>query len=124
MPIRGIRGATTATANTRDAILDATCELLETLVKMNEVCAEDIASAVFSVTPDLDAAFPASAARGLGWTHVSLLDVSAPRVSKDLARCIRVLIHWNTERAQKDVVHVYLRDARTLRPDLAKDQEQ
>ncbi len=124
MPIRGIRGATTATANTRDAILDATCELLETLVKMNEVCAEDIASAVFSVTPDLDAAFPASAARGLGWTHVPLLDVSAPRVSKDLARCIRVLIHWNTERAQKDVVHVYLRDARTLRPDLAKDQEQ
>jgi chorismate mutase len=122
MPIRGIRGATTANGNTRDDILDATCELLETLVKMNGVCVEDIASVIFTMTPDLDAAFPASAARALGWTHVPLLDVSAPRVSKDLGRCIRVLIHWNTDRAQKDISHAYLRDARNLRPDLAKDQ--
>ncbi len=123
MPIRGIRGATTATANTRDAILDATCELLETLVKMNDICVEDIASVIFTVTPDLDAAFPASAARSLGWTHVPLLDVAAPRVSNDLARCIRVLIYWNTDRAQQDISHVYLRDARRLRPDLAKDEQ-
>ncbi len=123
MPIRGIRGATTATTNTRDAILDATCELLETLVRMNDICVEDIASVIFTVTPDLDAAFPASAARSLGWTHVPLLDVAAPRVSNDLARCIRVLIYWNTDRAQQDISHVYLRDARRLRPDLAKDEQ-
>ncbi len=123
MPIRGIRGATTAATNTRDAILDATCELLETLVRMNDICVEDIASVIFTVTPDLDAAFPASAARSLGWTHVPLLDVAAPRVSNDLARCIRVLIYWNTDRAQQDISHVYLRDARRLRPDLAKDEQ-
>ncbi len=123
MPIRGIRGATTTSANTRDAILDATCELLETLVKMNDICVEDIASVIFTITPDLDAAFPASAARALGWTHVPLLDLAAPRVSNDLARCIRVLIHWNTDRTQKDIAHAYLRDARNLRPDLAKDQQ-
>jgi chorismate mutase len=123
MPIRGIRGATTASANTREAILDATCELLEALVKMNGVCVEDIASVIFTLTPDLDAAFPASAARAIGWTHVPLLDLSAPRVGNDLARCIRVLVHWNTDCAQMDIKHVYLRDARNLRPDLAKDQQ-
>ena len=122
MPIRGIRGATTATTNTSDAIMDATRELLQTIVKINDICADDVASAIFTLTPDLDAAFPASAARALGWTHVSLLDTSAPDVEKDLPRCIRVLIHWNTKRAQQDISHVYLHDARTLRPDLAKDK--
>ncbi len=123
MPIRGIRGATTASANTRDAILNATCELLERLVQVNDVCVEDVASATFTMTPDLDAAFPASAARSLGWTHVPLLDLAAPLVCNDLARCIRVLIHWNTDRTQQDINHVYLRNARTLRPDLAKDEQ-
>lgn len=123
MPIRGIRGATTASANTRDAILDATGELLERLVQVNDVCVEDVASATFTMTHDLDAAFPASAARLLGWTHVPLLDLAAPLVGNDLARCIRVLIYWNTDRAQQDIHHVYLRNARTLRPDLAKDEQ-
>ena len=118
MPTRGIRGATTATANTRDAIFDTTRELLDAIVRANDVCVDDIASAVFTVTPDLDAAFPASAARSQGWDHVPLLDVCAPHVPNDLPHCIRVLIHWNTERAQKEIVHVYLREAKKLRPDL------
>jgi chorismate mutase len=121
MPIRGIRGATTANANTRDAILDATRELLETMVKTNFINFDDIASAIFTMTSDLDAAFPASAARSLGWTHVPLLDACAPRVPNDLPRCIRVLIHWNNERAQNEIAHVYLREARALRPDLAQE---
>lgn len=118
MPTRGIRGAITADANTHDAILDATRELVQEIVRANNVRIEDIASAVFTVTPDLDAAFPASAARSLGWDHVPLIDVCSPHVPKAMARCIRVLIHWNTEKTQKDIVHVYLREARKLRPDL------
>ncbi len=124
MPLRGIRGAITATANTRDAILDATRELLEEIVRANEICVQDIASVIFTITPDLDAAFPAAAARARGWTHVPLLDVSAPRVVNDLPRCIRVMIHWNTDRAQKEIAHVYLGDARNLRPDLVNGSEQ
>lgn len=121
MTTRGIRGATTAAANTREAILDATRELVQEIVRVNNVCIDDIASAVFSVTPDLDAAFPASAARSLGWDHVSLLDVCEPHVPKALPLCIRVLLHWNTERPQKEILHVYLRAARKLRPDLVKE---
>jgi len=124
MPLRGIRGAITATTNTRDAISEATRELLEQIMRVNAIGVDDIASATFTVTPDLDAAFPASAARALGWDHVPLLDVCAPHVPNALPLCIRVLIHWNTDRAQKDIVHVYLREARTLRPDLVKESGQ
>jgi chorismate mutase len=118
MPRRGIRGAITTATNTRDAILEATRELLDAIVNANDICVDDLASAIFTVTPDLDAAFPARAARDLGWDHVALLDVCAPRVPDDLPRCIRVLIHWNTDRAQKEIVHVYLHEAKKLRPDL------
>jgi len=121
MPIRGIRGAITATANTRDAIAEATRELLEQIMRENAIGASDIASAIFTVTPDLDAAFPASAARALGWDQVPLLDVCAPHVPNALPRCIRVLIHWNTDRAQSEIKHVYLREAKKLRPDLVKE---
>lgn len=121
MPIRGIRGAITSRANTRDAIAEATRELLEQIMRENAIGANDIASAIFTVTPDLDAAFPAGAARTLGWTHVALLDVCAPHVPYALPRCIRVLIHWNTDRAQHEIKHVYLRDAKKLRPDLVKE---
>lgn len=115
---RGLRGATTASENSAEAILDATRELLTGLIATNQLDANDIASAIFTLTPDLDAAFPARAARELGWSQVALLDMAAPRVPGDIARCIRVLIHWNTERLARELVHVYLRDARTLRPDL------
>jgi chorismate mutase len=116
MPLRGIRGATTASANTRDAILDATRELLDALVRANDLRADDIASIYFTMTPDLDAAFPAAAVRGLGWQAVAALDAQAPRVINDLPRCIRVLIHWDTG-GTRDIRHVYLRDAQALRPD-------
>ena len=119
MLTRGIRGAITAHANTRDAIFDATRELLDAIVRANQVCVDDIASVIFTVTPDIDAAFPAGAARTLGWDRVPLLDERAPHVPSDLPRCIRVLVHWNTDRAQHEITHVYLRDAQKLRPDLA-----
>jgi chorismate mutase len=117
MTVRGIRGATTADANTRESILGATRELLAAIVKANDLNVADLASIYFTVTPDLDAAFPARAARDLGWNDTALLDAQAPRVVGDLPRCIRVLIHWNTDRAASDIAHVYLRDAKTLRPD-------
>jgi chorismate mutase len=119
MAIRGIRGATTASANNREAILNATRELLEAIVRANDLDVDDIASVYFAVTPDLDAAFPAAAARLMGWNDVALLDAQAPRVPGDMPRCIRVLIHWNTHRTQSEIRHVYLRDARALRPDRA-----
>ncbi|MBI5304256.1 MAG: chorismate mutase [Chloroflexi bacterium] len=124
MSLRGIRGATTSNANTREAILDATRELLDTIARRNDLHPDDVVSAVFTVTPDLDAAFPAAAARQLGWTHTALLDMLAPRVPTDLSRCIRVMIHWNTERSPHEVRHVYLRDARKLRPDWATITEE
>jgi chorismate mutase len=118
MTMRGVRGATTAEANTRAAILDATRELLQSLVRVNQMGVSDIVSAYFTVTADLDAAFPARAARELGWKQVALLDAQAPRVEGDLSRCIRVLIHWNSDRPAVETVNVYLREARQLRPDL------
>ncbi|MBI5030630.1 MAG: chorismate mutase [Chloroflexi bacterium] len=117
MTVRGIRGATTAAANTRESILTATRELLTAIVEANDLNVADIASCYFTMTPDLDAAFPARAAREMGWHDVALLDAQAAHVQGDLARCIRVLIHWNTERAANEIEHVYLHDARQLRPD-------
>ena len=119
MPLRGIRGATTASANTRDAILEATRVLLDALIRANDLRVNDIASVYFTLTPDLDAAFPAAAVRGLGWQDVAALDAQAPPVMNDVPRCIRVLIHWNTDAALKDIRHVYLQGAQTLRPDRA-----
>lgn len=119
MAIRGIRGATTAPANTREAILAATRELLDALVRANQIHPADVASIYFTTTPDLDAAFPAAAAREMGWTDIALLDAQAPRVPNDLTRCIRVLIHWNTDRPHDALNHIYLREASRLRPDWA-----
>lgn len=124
MPVRGIRGATTASANTAEAILAATRELLQALAQANDLREPDIASVYFTLTPDLDAAFPARAARDLGWRDAALLDAQAPRVAGDLPRCIRVLIHWNTDRAADAITHVYLRGAQQLRPDRVKESAQ
>lgn len=119
MPLRGIRGATTASANTRQAILHATRELLERLIQVNGLRQADVASIYFTVTPDLDAAFPAAAVRCLGWHDVTALDAQAPHVMNDLPRCIRVLIHWNAGRAERVIHHVYLHGTEVLRPDRA-----
>ena len=121
MPVRGIRGATTAADNTEIAIFDATEELLRWLTAANELRPVDIASVIFSVTSDLNATFPARAARQLGWTEVPLLDTIEIPVPDSLPRCIRVLIHWNTDRSAEAIQHGYLRDAASLRPDLAPD---
>jgi chorismate mutase len=116
--VRGIRGATTVSEDTATAILSATEELVREIVASNAVVPEDVASALFTVTPDLRAEFPAAAARRMGWTMVPLLNFTEIGVPGRLERCIRVLVHVNTERLQSEMVHVYLREAVSLRPDL------
>lgn len=118
MHVRGIRGATTAETNSAEAILDATRELLVEMARANGVAPHEIAAAFFALTPDLTAAYPAEAARRLGWTAVPLLSFADVDVPGALGRCIRVLLLWNTSRAQDEIVHVYLRGATGLRPDL------
>jgi chorismate mutase len=118
MACRGIRGATTVEADSEHAILLATRDLLLRMVEANQVAVADIASIMFTVTHDLTAAFPARAARALGWQHVPLLDAQEVPVPGSLPRCVRVLMLWNTDRSQDEVRHVYLRDAVSLRPDL------
>jgi chorismate mutase len=122
MVTRGIRGATTVPANTREEILDAARELLDTIVRLNEIERDDVASIIFTTTPDLDAEFPAVAAREAGWTDVALECLHEMNVPGALPRCLRLLMHVNTELAQNEITHVYLRDAGVLRPEFAADQ--
>ena len=116
MVTRGIRGATTVERNDRDAILKGTRELLEVLVRLNGLRPEDLGYVWFTVTPDLDAEFPAFAARELGWTEVPLMCGREIAVPGALARCIRVLVSWNTAKSQREVRHAFLRGAKALRP--------
>ena len=123
MPIRGIRGATTVTADEPDLILQATRELLEEILAENEgMKTDDIASALFTVTDDLASTFPAQGARQMGWGLVPMMCAREIPVPNSLSRVIRVLIHWNTELPQNEIVHVYLREAVKLRPDLVAAQ--
>jgi len=116
MATRGIRGATTVDRNDRDAILAATRELLEVIVRLNGLRPEDIGYAWFTVTPDLNAEFPAFAARELGWTEVPLMCGQEIPVPGALTGCIRVLIDWNTAKSQHEVHHAFLHRAKELRP--------
>jgi len=116
--VRGLRGAITADANTRTSILEATKELLLALVEENNIALEDIASIFFTTTPDLNAEFPALAARELGWTQIPLLCATEIDVPGSTPRCIRVLMHVNTTKKQEELKHVYLKDAAGLRPDI------
>lgn len=118
MPVRGVRGATTVGKNDREEILERTGELLRALVERNGIVPADIASAVFSVTGDIDAEFPAVAARRMGWIYTPLMCTREIPVPGSLPLCIRVLLHVNTDRPQEDIIHLYLREARKLRPDL------
>ncbi len=118
MPTRAIRGATVATENSPEAILSAARELLLEIAHANELMPDDLISALFTFTQDLDAAYPTRAARELGWTHVALLDAQQPRVHGDLERCIRVMVHCETPRAVHELKHIYLHAAKRLRPDL------
>jgi chorismate mutase len=120
MPVRGIRGATAVENDVPEEILAATQELLTHLLRANaSLQPEDIASALFTVTDDLRSVYPARAARDLGWTHVPLMCAQEIPVKDSLPRCIRVLLHWNTELPQSAVRHVYLGAATRLRPDLS-----
>ena len=118
--MRGIRGATTVPVDEKDEVLAATKELLEAILASNpHLKAGDIASVIFTVTEDLASAFPAQAARDLGWTLVPMMCAREIPVPASLSRAIRVLIHWNTDLPQADIQHVYLREAVKLRPDLS-----
>ena len=119
MPIRGIRGATVAEADTPEAIRAATREMLQALAEANALDLDDVASVVFSTTPDLTAEVPARAARDLGWDEAALMCVAEMNARGGLPRCIRVLVHWNTERRPDEIHHVYLHAAGQLRPDRA-----
>ena len=117
MMMRGVRGATTAEANTREAILAATDELLRLMIEANDLCADDVASVIFTTTSDLTADYPALAARALGWHDVALMCGHEMNVPHGLPMCIRILMHWNTTRSAAEVQHVYLKGAARLRPD-------
>jgi len=116
--VRGVRGAITVERDESDAILAATERLLTAIVAENRIDPAQLASALFSATPDLTTAFPAAAARRMGWTLVPLLNFTEIDVTGGLARCVRVLIHLNTDLRQDQIVHVFLEGARVLRPDL------
>jgi chorismate mutase len=121
--VRAIRGATTVSENTAEAIREAVHELLDELEAHNQLDPDEIVSATFSVTRDLDALFPASVARERShWKNVPLLDVQQMYVAGSLERCIRFLIHFNTPDPQVVIYHPYLRQAKSLRPDLALAQ--
>ena len=120
MPCRGVRGATTIERNEREEILLATRQLLALMIRQNGIDPRDDASATFSTTPDINAEFPALAARQLGWLDVPLLCGHEMTVPGSLPLCIRVMIHWNTDKPQNEIEHIYVRDANKLRPDLSK----
>ena len=119
---RAIRGATTVESDAPEQIRRATRELLETIVDRNGITSADVISAIFTVTHDLTSEFPAHAARELGWLDVPLLCTLEIPVPGSLAMCIRVLLHVESDVPRTGIRHVYLHDARTLRPDLASER--
>jgi chorismate mutase len=128
MSVRGIRGATTAARNEAEAILEATTELLEELTRRNQLDLDEIPFAYFTTTPDLNAEFPAYAARKLGWLDVPMLcghdmNVLQPN-PRGIRRCIRVLLLYNTEKRQREMVHAYLRGAQAIKSDLDRTRSE
>ena len=115
---RGIRGAITVERNSAGEIVTATRELLEAIIRENELDPEDITSAFFTVTQDLNAEFPATAAREMGWKYVPLLCATEIDVPGRLEKCIRILVHVNTSKSQRDLKHIYMKEAVKLRLDL------
>ena len=119
MFVRAIRGAITVLENTKDSILEGTRELLVEIIKRNDLNETDVISVLFTVTSDLNATFPAIAAREIGLNEVSLMCTSEINVPGSLKSCIRVMIHVNTEKSNSEIKHVYLKGATILRPDLS-----
>lgn len=122
MIIRGVRGATTVEQNDAEEILGATRELLEALIEANNIEEDYVASVLFSTTPDLTAAYPAKAARMIGWRQVALMGCQEAAVPGGLPKCVRILLHWNTDKSSADIRHIYIRGAEVLRPDLSKHE--
>jgi chorismate mutase len=123
MAVRGIRGATSVEADTTADVLSATTELLQEILRANQIeTFDEIVSAIFTTTCDLTSTFPAEAARALGMHQVPLLCACEIPVRNSMPRCIRVLLHVNSEKTQQQMVHVYLRDAKRLRPDVKSAQ--
>jgi chorismate mutase len=118
--VRGIRGAITVERDEPELLLDATERLLREIVAQNQIVPDDIASALFTLTPDLRSQFPAAAARRMGWVLVPLLNFTEIGVPNGLPRCVRVLVHVNTHKSAHEIVHVYLDGATVLRPDLRR----
>ena len=118
---RGVRGATVAKANTKEAIIETTREMLLRMVEANGIQPEDIASAFFSTTHDLNAEFPAIAARQIGWTDAALMCMHEMEVPNSLPMCVRVLVHWNTDKRANEIRHIYMNGAEKLRPDLIRE---
>ena len=123
MALRGVRGAITVKGNRPAEIISATKKLLKKIVTVNGLKTENIASVIFSTTPDLNAEFPALAARQLGWLYTPLLCTHEMKVAGSLKKCIRVLIHVNTLKSQRKIKNIYLKGARLLRPDLADSRK-
>jgi len=120
MAVRGIRGASVAEADRPDSILAATRDLLRAILDANPTLqSAELASAIFTVTDDLRSVYPAQAARQIGWTNVPMLCMHEIPVPGGLPRCIRVLLHWNTDLPQDSIQHIYLGAASSLRPDLS-----
>lgn len=120
MPVRAIRGATTIENNDAREIIEETKHLLKRMVEDNGVDKEDIISVIFSTTKDINAAFPAVAAREMGWTDIALMCTNEMDVPGSLPMCIRVMMHINTEKTNKELKYIYLKKAKLLRPDLAE----
>ena len=117
MICRGVRGATTAEQTDRESVLVATRELLATMIRLNGIDRTDVASAIFTTTTDITSVFPATAARQLGWLDVPLMCGHEMTVEGSLQKCIRIMLHWNTDKAQDQIQHIYLHGAKVLRPD-------
>ncbi len=117
MMCRGVRGATTVESDSRDEVLLATGELLWLMIEHNGIEPDDVASAVFTTTPDIVSEYPALAARKLGWHDVALLCGHEMAVADGVKLCIRVLLHWNTTLGPREISHIYIRGAKNLRPD-------
>lgn len=120
---RGVRGATTVREDTAEAIWAATRELLKAVIEANAIAEPDVASVIFTTTPDLTAAYPAKAARDLGWHQTALIGCQEMAVPDGIPMCIRVLIHWNTSLPLSAIQHVYMHGATALRPDLYPDNK-
>jgi len=118
--VRAIRGAITVENNNETDILTATRELLNSIIKENNISKDDVISIIFTATRDLDAVYPAVAARQIGFTDVALMCTNEMYVPGSLEKCIRVMMHVNSDKKNNELKHIYLKGAKILRPDIAK----